>query len=110
MALTDGAGLPDALVTAKACLRLERQYEETLRAIELAEELASSNLPHEEAIAQLGQGWVAEEALAIALYCALVARNFNDGVILRSTTTAIPIRPVRSPATSWNDVRHAGHT
>ena len=33
-ALTDGATLPDALTTAKACLRLEPGHEETLRAIE----------------------------------------------------------------------------
>ena len=39
-------------------------------------------MPHEEAIARLGQGWIAEEALAISIYCALVARNFKHGVIL----------------------------
>ena len=30
----------------------------------------------------LGGGWVAEEALAIGLYCALVARDFAHGVLL----------------------------
>jgi ADP-ribosylglycohydrolase len=30
----------------------------------------------------LAKGWVAEEALAISLYCALVAKDFRDGVIL----------------------------
>jgi ADP-ribosylglycohydrolase len=29
-----------------------------------------------------GEGWVAEEALAISLYCALVAKDFRHGVIL----------------------------
>ena len=81
-ALTDGATLPDALTTAKACLRLEPGHEETLRAIELAEELATRELPHVDAIVRLGQGWIAEEALAISIYCALVARNFKHGVIL----------------------------
>lgn len=33
--------------------------------------LAKQNLCDEEAIRQIGQGWVAEEALAIALYCVL---------------------------------------
>ena len=35
-----------------------------------------------EAVERLGQGWVAEEALAIALYCALVADDFATGVRL----------------------------
>jgi ADP-ribosyl-[dinitrogen reductase] hydrolase len=36
----------------------------------------------EEAIAELGEGWVAEEALAISVYCALVARDFRQGVVM----------------------------
>jgi ADP-ribosylglycohydrolase len=82
LALTDGASLPEALAAAKSVLRAEPGHEETLRAIEMAEELTDSGLAHEEAIAQLGQGWIAEEALAISIYCALVARNFKQGVIL----------------------------
>jgi ADP-ribosylglycohydrolase len=82
LAMTDGAWLPEALAAAKAILRAERSHEETLRAIEMAESLAAARLPHAEAIARLGQGWIAEEALAIAIYCALVARNFRHGVIL----------------------------
>ena len=82
LALTDGASLPEALAVAKRLLRAEPGFEETLRAIEMAEELADSGLPHEKAITRLGQGWIAEEALAISIYCALVARNFKQGVIL----------------------------
>lgn len=82
LALTDGAPLREALGAAKSLLRAEPGFEETLRAIEKAEALADSDLPHEEAVARLGQGWVAEEALAISIYCALVARNFKHGVIL----------------------------
>lgn len=82
LALTDGASLQEALATAKAILREERDYEETLRAIEQAETLAESGVPPEAAIARLGEGWIAEEALAISIYCALVARNFRDGLIL----------------------------
>ena len=31
---------------------------------------------------QLGEGWVAEEALAVAVYCALTATDFRSGVLL----------------------------
>jgi len=82
LALTDGASLSEALTASKTILCAEPRHEETLRAIEMAETLAASGEAHEVAIAQLGQGWVAEEALAISIYCALVARNFKHGVIL----------------------------
>ncbi len=36
--------------------------------------------PH--TVESLGGGWIAEEALAIAIYCALSARDFSDGVLL----------------------------
>lgn len=37
--------------------------------------------PTPQRVAELGGGWVAEEALAIGLWCALAADNFEDGVI-----------------------------
>jgi ADP-ribosylglycohydrolase len=80
--LAEGASLPEALAQAKVCLCAARDHDETLAAIELAEKLAASDLPPHEAIRRLGEGWVAEEALAISLYCALVAKDFRDGVIL----------------------------
>lgn len=82
LALTDGASLPDALTASKAILRTKASFEETMRAIEMAEHLAGAELPYEVAMARLGLGWIAEEALAISIYCALVARNFKHGVIL----------------------------
>ncbi len=82
LALTDGAPLSEALAASKALLCAEPGHEETLGAIEMAETLAASGLPHDAAITRLGQGWVAEEALAISIYCALVARSFRHGVIL----------------------------
>lgn len=81
-ALLDGATLPEALATAKALLQGAAGHEETLHAIEQAEKYAASELPAPQAIAQLGEGWVAEEALAIAVYCALVARDLEHGIIL----------------------------
>ena len=78
--LADGASLSEALAVAKPLLREERDHHETLRALELAEDLAAGNLPSETAIARLGEGWIAEEALASSLYCALVASDFRHGV------------------------------
>jgi len=82
LALTDGASLADALQVSKAILREEPNHEETLQFIEKAESLVGSGLPHPQAIARLGGGWVAEEALAISIYCSLVASSFEHGVIL----------------------------
>jgi ADP-ribosylglycohydrolase len=81
-ALAAGNLLPKALAQAKRCLERKARHEETLSAIVAAERMAESILPAHAAIAELGQGWVAEEALAISIYCALVARDFRHGVIL----------------------------
>lgn len=80
--LTDGLSLHDTLAASKAMLCLEPSHHETLSAVEMAEELAASNASPESAIPRLGQGWVAEEALAISIYSALVAKDFRHGVIL----------------------------
>jgi ADP-ribosylglycohydrolase len=82
LVLVNGASLPEALTAAQNCLAENPDHEETLTALELAENLARSGHPHQEAIARLGEGWTAEEALAIAVYCALVAESFEHGVIL----------------------------
>lgn len=80
--LAAGASLKDCLPPVKALLREAPHHEETLACIELAESLAQSSLPHPEAIKQIGEGWIAEEALAVSLYCALVAQDFKHGVTL----------------------------
>lgn len=46
--------------------------------------LAGSDVPDLEAIHQLGEGWVAEEALAIAVYCALKYEDDFDAAIIAS--------------------------
>jgi ADP-ribosylglycohydrolase len=81
-ALADGGTLVQGLADAKACLRREARHEETLKALEQAEALAASSTAPAAAIAELGEGWVAEEALAISVYCALVARDFRQGVVM----------------------------
>ncbi len=83
--LAGGTALPDALPEAKRILAEFRDHEETLRAIEAAEAAEAAvrrNGSRHDAIAGLGQGWVADEALAIGIYCALAAASFADGVVL----------------------------
>jgi ADP-ribosylglycohydrolase len=80
--LLDGAELREACRAATARLAREPGHEETLLAVERALELAAAGHPSPEAVQSLGGGWVADEALAIGLYCALVARDFAHGVLL----------------------------
>jgi ADP-ribosylglycohydrolase len=55
---------------------------ETKAAIEAAVRLAREGAPGPERVRELGEGWVAEEALAIALYCALAAPDYTSGTLL----------------------------
>lgn len=80
--LVGGASPPMALAAARARLRDERDHGETLASLDRAADLAASSIAPADALARLGQGWVAEEALAVALYAMLVARTFRDGAII----------------------------
>lgn len=82
------AGLVAAKPLAKAVDAARRilvgfpDHQETLQAMEMAIRMAAhGELPHR-AIPVLGEGWIAEEALGIALYCALIAENLEEGVIM----------------------------
>jgi ADP-ribosyl-[dinitrogen reductase] hydrolase len=81
--LLDGAPLDAALDAAEQRLAGRPRHEETLDALRAARTLAASGAePGPEMIATLGAGWVAEEALAIGVYGALVARDFTHGVLI----------------------------
>jgi ADP-ribosylglycohydrolase len=80
--LTRGLDLRDAAVGALAPLTHVRGHEETSFAVQLALALTHVGEPSSQKVESLGGGWVAEEALAIGLYCALVARDFVHGVLL----------------------------
>jgi ADP-ribosylglycohydrolase len=56
--------------------------EETRAAIERAVVLARAGESSADSIAALGEGWIAEEALSIAIYAALAAPDFTSGVLL----------------------------
>jgi ADP-ribosylglycohydrolase len=80
--LVDGASVDEAIAAARRILLAQPGHEETLRALDKADMLGRSSVPRDVAVAALGQGWIAEEALGIAVYCALVAESFEDGVVL----------------------------
>jgi ADP-ribosylglycohydrolase len=77
-----GDPLKTAIAAAKVELRKQKSHKETLFAIERAETLAQDRPRDRTALRLMGKGFVAEEALAIGLYCALSAQDFEDGVIL----------------------------
>ncbi len=64
-----GHKLDRAVELSLEILTTHRGHGETLEKIELALELVRKERPPERAIPLLGEGWVGEEALAIALYC-----------------------------------------
>jgi ADP-ribosylglycohydrolase len=77
-----GATLPDAIEAAKRPLLSHPDHTETVRAIEAAQALADGWEASAETVERLGGGWVAEEALAIALYAVLATSSFEDAIIL----------------------------
>lgn len=81
-ALLRDLSLPEALEAATDQLNEHAQRNEVADAVAAARKLAARGRPQPEDIERLGGGWVAEEALAIAIACALTARDFRDGVLL----------------------------
>ena len=74
--------IEESVDTAIGILKQHRSSEETIRALERAVGFAHSSERPESAIAELGEGWVAEETLAIALYCAIKRKDFRHAVIM----------------------------
>jgi ADP-ribosylglycohydrolase len=79
--LSRGLPLHLAIEFAKVCLRKKEQHQETMEAIQLAERFARSGAASAKAIRELGEGWIAEEALAISIYCALTANTLERAVL-----------------------------
>jgi ADP-ribosyl-[dinitrogen reductase] hydrolase len=72
--LVRGQSLEAALRWAEELLLREPEHEELWGKLRAAELLARQGPPSARALEELGGGWVGEEALAIALACALPAR------------------------------------
>ncbi|EMD0638856.1 ADP-ribosylglycohydrolase family protein [Salmonella enterica] len=80
--LLNGMPLREAVIAVLDRLAFEPDAEELHAIVLKATKLAETGLEHHKAIALLGEGWVAEEALAVGIYCALVAEDFRHGVLM----------------------------
>lgn len=79
--LVAGESLAVSVGMARDRTAIEPDSGEVLAQIDRAIALAESEVDAYEAIAELGQGWVAEEALGISVFCALVATGIRDGIV-----------------------------
>jgi ADP-ribosylglycohydrolase len=70
-----GLDLDAAVAAAGEILRRRPRHQETLAAVESARALARAGIPSAERLETLGRGFVGEEALALALACALAFRD-----------------------------------
>ena len=86
--LCAGAPLDEAITRATSLLREYEGHEETSAALTLAQHLAATAPADLVTVEHLGGGWVAEEALAIAVYAALAypaPEQFLDALALAVT-------------------------
>lgn len=73
----------ESINSAIEILKGYSRHEETLKALEKAIDYAKDEEKTVyEVVKKLGQGWVAEEALAIAVYCALKNKDFKSALIM----------------------------
>lgn len=80
--LSAGEPLMTAVSDAIRILVEYKNHKETLRAVEAAIALSRKQHPSPGIIETLGAGWVADQALAIGLYCSLAAgKDFRRGVL-----------------------------
>ena len=77
-----GIDLEAAIESAMKCLLEKDSRSEVVEAVEDAIRLNETGTATFDKVEKLGQGWTAEEALAISLYCALTADNFEEGVVM----------------------------
>jgi ADP-ribosyl-[dinitrogen reductase] hydrolase len=80
--LVEGRPLVDAVEAGKDALRIQPDHLEVLMSIDRAQALAAGPRLPGDLSERLGGGWVAEEAVAVSLYCALVSSSFRECVLL----------------------------
>ncbi|MFF4561171.1 ADP-ribosylglycohydrolase family protein [Streptomyces sp. NPDC001435] len=80
--LVAGDSLEGSVLRALRQLETHPGHEETSAALREAVELAAQGTPTAEKVESLGEGWVAEQALAIGVYCALAEPRVPDALLL----------------------------
>ncbi|MBW1891199.1 MAG: ADP-ribosylglycohydrolase family protein, partial [Deltaproteobacteria bacterium] len=81
--IMSGHDLLTATLAARRTLEDRKNHNECTRALVKAQDAWKHKPVSFETVASIGQGWVAEEALAIGVYCALVAgSDFQKGITL----------------------------
>lgn len=80
--ILNGKSIETSIKSTVDILKRYAGHEETLAAIQKAVELSMTDIPSEQAIGEIGEGWIAEEALAIALYCALKESDFENALFM----------------------------
>ncbi|HWM39065.1 MAG TPA: ADP-ribosylglycohydrolase family protein [Streptomyces sp.] len=81
-ALARGDTLDHAVQKALVQLSARPGHEETSQALKRALGAVRQGMPTAERVESLGEGWTAEEALSIGVYCALVAEDVRHGLLL----------------------------
>ena len=74
--------LEESIACTINTLKRYDKHGEVLNAITDAMELSSNDIDPEKAIQKLGDGWIAEEALGIALYCAIKEKDFQKALLM----------------------------
>ena len=78
-----GQDLRSAVKKAGQVLEKYDHHHECTHALAMAMDAYAHQPVAFETVGSLGRGWIAEEALAIAVYCALAAENdFEKGIVL----------------------------
>jgi ADP-ribosylglycohydrolase len=80
--LVSGDSLEGSVLRTLRLLERHPGHEETSAALREALDLAAQGAPTAEQAESLGAGWVAEEALAIGVYCALAEPRVEDALLL----------------------------
>jgi ADP-ribosylglycohydrolase len=75
-------GDPLTAAVTSALERLRREGAPAREAIDALERATELTEPSAEAVERIGSGWVAEEALAIAVYCVLAADDARSALLL----------------------------
>jgi ADP-ribosyl-[dinitrogen reductase] hydrolase len=79
-ALLWGYSMETGIQRVRMFLALEDDSAETLAAIGTALDCVDKRMAAEDALPMIGEAWVGEEALGVAIYCSLMTDDFDAGV------------------------------